>query len=1039
MKPIRLSIKGLNSFVEEQSIDFEQLMGRGFFGIFGPTGSGKSTILDGITLALYGLKAMSRETNEFINTNCASAMISFEFQISGNTVKRYRVEREFKRFDQGARAWKCRLIELGTKEQIMEDTVTGVDQACRGLIGLTADDFMRTVVLPQGKFSEFLKAGGKERREILERLFQLEEFGKKLEDKISEALRNVNSDITNIQGQMQAYGPANEKELVSLAKQQKECELQIRQLEADLNEFEKTYSEGLSVWELQKEKQLFEEKMQVLISRKDEILQAKKKLKEADRTRGAVPLLKSFYNLEKEILRLGQERDSRQGAVSKAEKQAEANKESLEEIKQRRLSQEDELKQNRQNGLEALKRWEELPGLKKIQKELLEKIRQQEDELAVLADREQVLERQLLQTKEAVGEQEKLSAALTVSSAWRKLTAEGFRMTEDLEGRQVKSEQDAGKLKALLIKLESEYLQIEEYRNKIAKAEAEIEEMKTQQEVCRMESEELYAHSLRQKLKNETPCPVCGAIYHEKDDLPDVERLSAMEAGENEGEGRQELIHLQEHLETLEIQLTKCSRTLRKLEIECGSREGTAVIQKEQAELLKKEWNTRKEEQEAVQNCLIKLKKEAGVEDFTQEYKSLQESDRKQEELLKKLEQFKKELDSMADEREILRQEIKQGRETLALFQIKLAPVSSAVEQNLLYIEEKIKDSQDPSQYLTQVEQTLSNLMTEFQRREEAAKLSLAVLSQAEAALNHAKGQYEGLQARRVSDWAALEKEIQKAAFSGIEEMKAAILTDEAYQEICSSIELYEIQWNEAAANLEAALRKLCGRKISAVEKETMETAVLECRSAASAQKEFLGELKQQTRILKENIKKQKELTILLETAEHRQGILSDLKSVTRGKRFVEFMAAERLKYISQSASLRLLEITNNHYELEINQEGEFVIRDNHNGGVLRAPATLSGGETFVTSLALALALSSEIQLKGTAPLELFFLDEGFGSLDENLLDVVMDSLERIHSDHLKVGIISHIESVKARVPVRLLVSAAEAGVSGSRVRIEYL
>ena len=79
-----------------------------------------------------------------------------------------------------------------------------------------------------------------------------------------------------------------------------------------------------------------------------------------------------------------------------------------------------------------------------------------------------------------------------------------------------------------------------------------------------------------------------------------------------------------------------------------------------------------------------------------------------------------------------------------------------------------------------------------------------------------------------------------------------------------------------------------------------------------------------------------------------------------------------------------------------------------------RQTATLSGGETFVTSLALALALSAEIQLKGTAPLELFFLDEGFGSLDDMLLDIVMESLEKIHNRHLKVGIISHVESVKA-------------------------
>ena len=97
----------------------------------------------------------------------------------------------------------------------------------------------------------------------------------------------------------------------------------------------------------------------------------------------------------------------------------------------------------------------------------------------------------------------------------------------------------------------------------------------------------------------------------------------------------------------------------------------------------------------------------------------------------------------------------------------------------------------------------------------------------------------------------------------------------------------------------------------------------------------------------------------------------------------------------------------------------------------------MSGGETFLASLALALALSAEIQLKGAAPLELFFLDEGFGTLNDNFLEVVMESWEKVHHDKLKVGIISHVESIKNRVPVKLLLTPAESGKGGSKVKIE--
>lgn len=100
MKPIKLTIKGLNSFIDEQTIDFEKLSNRGLFGVFGPTGSGKSTILDGITLALYGNISRSNSKKldvDCINSNCDKLNVSFEFQISGANTKRYVVSREFKR------------------------------------------------------------------------------------------------------------------------------------------------------------------------------------------------------------------------------------------------------------------------------------------------------------------------------------------------------------------------------------------------------------------------------------------------------------------------------------------------------------------------------------------------------------------------------------------------------------------------------------------------------------------------------------------------------------------------------------------------------------------------------------------------------------------------------------------------------------------------------------------------------------------------------------------------------------------------------
>lgn len=109
--------------------------------------------------------------------------------------------------------------------------------------------------------------------------------------------------------------------------------------------------------------------------------------------------------------------------------------------------------------------------------------------------------------------------------------------------------------------------------------------------------------------------------------------------------------------------------------------------------------------------------------------------------------------------------------------------------------------------------------------------------------------------------------------------------------------------------------------------------------------------------------------------------------------------------------------LTRQRYAIEVDSEGGFVMRDDANGGVRRPVSSLSGGETFLTSLSLALALSAQIQLRGEYPLQFFFLDEGFGTLDQDLLDTVVTALEKLQSDNLAVGVISHVQELRARLP----------------------
>ena len=146
----------------------------------------------------------------------------------------------------------------------------------------------------------------------------------------------------------------------------------------------------------------------------------------------------------------------------------------------------------------------------------------------------------------------------------------------------------------------------------------------------------------------------------------------------------------------------------------------------------------------------------------------------------------------------------------------------------------------------------------------------------------------------------------------------------------------------------------------------------------------------------------------------------------------MEFIAAEYLQDVCLAASKTLLSVTNGRYFLRYDKE--FKVGDNRNGGELRAVKTLSGGETFLVSLSLALSLSAAIFQKSSRPIEFFFLDEGFGTLDGELVDTVMDVLTKLSRD-FAVGVISHVEELKTRVENKILVTPADE-THGSNVKI---
>ena len=158
---------------------------------------------------------------------------------------------------------------------------------------------------------------------------------------------------------------------------------------------------------------------------------------------------------------------------------------------------------------------------------------------------------------------------------------------------------------------------------------------------------------------------------------------------------------------------------------------------------------------------------------------------------------------------------------------------------------------------------------------------------------------------------------------------------------------------------------------------------------------------------------------------EKKLALIAKLRQLIRGNGLMEFVAEEYLSEISSAATRDLLRLTGGRYFVRY-KDGGFQIGDNFSGGEFRSVNTLSGGETFLVSLSLALALSEAIHAKSLRPIEFFFLDEGFGTLDEKLIDTVIDCLEKLKNDHFSIGLISHVEELKHRIENKIIVTGAE-------------
>ncbi|KMJ57872.1 hypothetical protein AB685_13605 [Bacillus sp. LL01] len=1141
MKPISLTVAGLHSFREKQVIDFESLCQGGVFGIFGPTGSGKSSILDGMTLALYGkVERASNNTQGIMNHAENVLEVSFLFELeNAKGRQRFKVERTFKRTDDiRVKSGISRLSEVKDSEHIViADKASDVNAAVQEILGLTIDDFTRAVVLPQGKFAEFLSLKGADRRQMLQRLFQLEKYGDQLSRKIKEELQEKTRLLGEIQAEQLGLGEASDEAVNAAQKAFKEVEAIVKAAEKTLQEIEKVFESKKKQWEWQTERGLVEQKLHTFREREASIKELETSYTLAEQAESLKPLLEDLKEVELALSQWKQKSDQDLASNTTAK---EALEESVKTYEMARLKKESELP----------------PLLSKREK--LERAQKLEDGLSVHQPKVVELQQSLASKKDDLSQieaQEEKAKGLYARAVKKQKMLKDELASHSLAPARLEFLQKAFESKQEIMHIEKKVAEngaeVLTLQNKIASFQAENQKAKTNLKKGKeglleifQTTEKHYDHAsemtqsldwlerqaeqflqaeqkleedakihqlaleLAQSLEEGEACPVCGSKDHpgfasheglrevasskEEHGVEKLPTAIALQKQENlkiklkleqlaselyrDLEGERELPSPKESFEKVDKwnkELAE-SKDAAGLLIEKYSRivtEQKALIQdliqvqekKKQVDSYLLTWSGTFKETEKLSSSYIEQREEWDKRQETSrlelankkvqwdkafENEDFEEIDRTYQDA-KEIEKLRVDLqeriNKSVDFIETKEKELKEAQEkkiemekviyqeSLSLDQIHSRISEAQEEIKSIVGENKIQDE------LKRVDLAMENLNGMEKERyqkwisaQRVAQESEKATSQSEQMVRETGSRLENIQEK----WKlALEKSI----FSSIDSVTEAIAHINSKDLWKKQIEQY---WEERRA-----VEKDISRLNTLIGSEKLEEAEwLELQDKLQLARKNLREEIERKSALQQNLSSIVDRNERFRFLEEKKVKLSEetqayqkLQAVFKGNSFVEYLAEEQLLQISRDASERLGHLTRQRYALEMDSQGGFIIRDDANGGVRRPVSSLSGGETFLTSLALALSLSAQIQLRGEYPLQFFFLDEGFGTLDSELLDAVVTALEKLQSNHLAVGVISHVQELRARLPRRLVVTPAQSSGKGSVVTLEDL
>ncbi|SEK89383.1 exonuclease SbcC [Carnobacterium iners] len=1011
MRPLKLTLNAFGPYKGKVEIDFTQFNQKTLFLVSGPTGAGKTTIFDAIAYALYDeASGTSRGKDSFKSqfaTDDDLCYVELEFELAR---KLYYIKRSPAQKGPGSRKIKQHDSKV---EFIHGKNVTTkipiANQEIKDLLSLSYEQFKQIVMLPQGEFKKMLESNSADKEKIFRNIFQTDRMNE-FQMSLKEEARLLKSDVEQSDKVMEQFVsfifPQDNHALaeaialmdiaqllIELDKSIDSSKETIQIYANEMDRFRKKIQQNQErIIDLTELEQLEKIKTE-LVELESETENKRVKIKQNEQAQRLVSYKEEKEKTAKEKLRLEKElkaaeqdltgtvlalRENKEEVVV-----AEENYATLSEKREKII----ELKQE-ENHIKAI----ELKKMKivALEKETIQVQLDSEKQTASLVDHKEQLEKNK-------------QLALEISQARNSVAVIQNELAE-LKEEQTKS----GAKQAQYNELIQLIVQKEEKVHLFKLADAKYIAIQQDYQQQQLLFNRNIAGLLASELEEGTPCLVCGSLDHplpaalSKDALS-KEELEAIEIDKDNS--YQEYTFLTNDLVHLNEQIKKYEATLQVVSEKAPEKQAQLAL--EQQALDKNKVKCMKDKKLLEQLIEQEENTKQQIEDEQEQEKQLvstiQELHSAQQHINKHIQEIKKEVEEA--QTHLIYGDINQVQTTLEQLITEIGQIEFNYKKSY---EEKNKLEKFEAQYKT----TIDSFKTQLSASMKNAELALAAFEQQLKITGYAE-QFEDY-------------------LVGNEQLKELVTEIADYdKKVWVNQDNHKKQTQKVAAMKEHYSVEDYQEKI-----KTKETKLKEIDEKYQALIGITNKHESANLEIKKHYKSK-------ETQLEKYRLYSELSELANGSKETDYISFERyvlaiyFEEIIQAANLRFTQMTNNRYSLLKREEKvkgagakglDLDIFDNYTGKT-RSVRTLSGGESFKASLALALGLSDVIQNhSGGVSVDTLFIDEGFGTLDSDSLDSAIETLFDLNKKGRLVGIISHVEELKMRIPVHIDVTKTSEG-----------